>query len=406
MTNVKIVIGGNFGDEGKGLLTAFFAQQMMQRSGRCLVVMSNGGPQRGHTVVQNGNRHVFRHFGSGTFCGADTYFPAQFMVNPMIFSEERDELAGIFSGALPDSPAFPKVFIHPSCLVTTPFEMITNLILEEHRGKKRYGSVGVGIWETVIGGGKNFEELAGMSAAQIMDYLEKDRRAHMIQRLQSNGIGQVPQEWKEITEDPELIRRYTEDLFRMKEQVHICKDDLLRRYPEILFENGQGLLLSQEMKYRGYGNHTTPSNTGIENPARIMQSAFGGTDEIFSHAADELRVEAVYVTRSYMTRHGAGRFDTECPMNEINPDIRDLTNMPNDSQGTIRYGRLNMRSFLRRVKRDFAVWNQITPVPAGCAVCMTHLNEYDHCGARNKLVKYKSSSEEGAGCVTLNNNTR
>ena len=91
---------------------------------------------------------------------------------------------------------------------------------------------------------------------------------------------------------------------------------------------------------------------------------------------------------------------------EINPDIRDLTNMPNDSQGTIRYGRLNMRSFLRRVKRDFAVWNQITPVPAGCAVCMTHLNEYDHCGARNKLVKYKSSSEEGAGCVTLNNNTR
>ena len=91
---------------------------------------------------------------------------------------------------------------------------------------------------------------------------------------------------------------------------------------------------------------------------------------------------------------------------QVTGDIRDLTNMPNDSQGTIRYGRLNMRSFLRRVKRDFAVWNQITPVPAGCAVCMTHLNEYDHCGARNKLVKYKSSSEEGAGCVTLNNNTR
>ena len=86
---------------------------------------------------------------------------------------------------------------------------------------------------------------------------------------------------------------------------------------------------------------------------------------------------------------------------EINPDIRDLTNMPNDSQGTIRYGRLNMRSLLRRVKRDFSVWNQITQVPAGYAVCMTHLNEYEHCGARNKFVKYKSSSEEGAGCVTL-----
>ena len=88
MTNIKIVIGGNFGDEGKGLMTSFFAAQMMKQSGRCLVVLSNGGAQRGHTVVKEGVRHVFRHFGSGTLEGADTWFPEEFILNPMIFMKE------------------------------------------------------------------------------------------------------------------------------------------------------------------------------------------------------------------------------------------------------------------------------------------------------------------------------
>ena len=71
MTKVKIVIGGNFGDEGKGLLSAYFAEEMMQKEGKCLVVLSNGGAQRGHTVdLPDGRRHVFHHFGAGALCGA------------------------------------------------------------------------------------------------------------------------------------------------------------------------------------------------------------------------------------------------------------------------------------------------------------------------------------------------
>ena len=68
-------------------MSAYFAEEMMRRSGKCLTILSNGGAQRGHTVVRD-VRHVFRHFGSGTFAGADTYFPAEFIVNPMIFMKE------------------------------------------------------------------------------------------------------------------------------------------------------------------------------------------------------------------------------------------------------------------------------------------------------------------------------
>ena len=60
---IKIVIGANFGDEGKGLITDFFSYCLPT-----LVVMSNGGAQRGHTVdTADGKHHVFKHFGSGTF---------------------------------------------------------------------------------------------------------------------------------------------------------------------------------------------------------------------------------------------------------------------------------------------------------------------------------------------------
>lgn len=47
MKTVKVVIGANFGDEGKGQLTDYFAS----KSDNAIVVLHNGGPQRGHTVV-------------------------------------------------------------------------------------------------------------------------------------------------------------------------------------------------------------------------------------------------------------------------------------------------------------------------------------------------------------------
>lgn len=62
MKDIKIVIGANFGDEGKGLMTDYFSQKS-----NSIVVCSNGGAQRGHTVTTpTAIRHVFHHFGSGT----------------------------------------------------------------------------------------------------------------------------------------------------------------------------------------------------------------------------------------------------------------------------------------------------------------------------------------------------
>ena len=51
MAEIKIVYGTNFGDEGKGLMTDYFCHNAIQAGNKVLVVLSNGGSQRGHTVV-------------------------------------------------------------------------------------------------------------------------------------------------------------------------------------------------------------------------------------------------------------------------------------------------------------------------------------------------------------------
>ena len=89
MPNVKVVIGSNFGDEGKGLMTDYFCAEASKRNESCIVALCNGGAQRGHTVVTpDGIRHVFHHFGSGTFARATTYFGEEYILNPLAFRKE------------------------------------------------------------------------------------------------------------------------------------------------------------------------------------------------------------------------------------------------------------------------------------------------------------------------------
>ena len=88
---VKVVIGSNYGDECKGLATHYFSAEAAKNEKSCLNVLFNGGCQRDHTVETKDTqlRHIFHHFGSGTFDGAYTYFDQNFIVNPIFFCIEK-----------------------------------------------------------------------------------------------------------------------------------------------------------------------------------------------------------------------------------------------------------------------------------------------------------------------------
>ncbi len=70
-TAARVVIGAQFGDEGKGQVVAGEAAATGDDG---IVVRYNGGAQAGHTVVTpDGRRHVFSHVGSGAFSGTASF---------------------------------------------------------------------------------------------------------------------------------------------------------------------------------------------------------------------------------------------------------------------------------------------------------------------------------------------
>lgn len=353
MKTVKIVTGANFGDEGKGLMTDYFAHEAKKQGKSCLVVCHNGGSQRGHTVVSpSGVRHVFHHFGSGTFEGADTYLATEFIVNPMMFQKELSQLK--------EKGFTTKCFIDRNCRFTTPFDMMINQIAEEYRGAGKHGSCGLGIFETIVRSKTEISDIiyqfANQSAAAMKVFLDTIATKYLPDRLRQLGIKNIPEKWMEILSNKDtIIENYIYDFFEMLEQVQIVNCDIIDDYDYVIFEGAQGLLLDQDNV--SYMPHLTPSNTGIKNPLDII----GGR---------KAKLEVCYVSRTYMTRHGAGRFDMECSKSDINENIIDLTNVPNPFQDSIRYGMLELEDLKNRICSDSGNVNGTK------SLAITHMNEY------------------------------
>ena len=361
METVKIVIGANFGDEGKGYMTDYFASEANKQHKNCLVVCHNGGSQKGHTVVSPfGIRHVFHHFGSGNMTGAATYLSKDYIVNPIIFNKEYKDLKrkGIVT----------KTFIHKDCLVTTPFDMMINQIIEEYRNGNRHGSCGLGINETIVRNNKcgriTIYDVFNMLPLIIELYSNLDYVVsyYLPNRLKALGVESIPTKWVDILSKKEnIIENYISDLYIMKSRIELIDDSILDKYDYVIFEGSQGLLLDQNNME--YFPHLTPSNTGLMNPVNIIKD---------KNVTD---IEVCYVTRTYMTRHGAGRFDTECNKDKINPNMVDLTNVPNEFQGTLRYGRLDLNDLKNRIKNDYNKNSHGLNIKKSLAI--THMNEYD-----------------------------
>lgn len=333
---VKVIVGANYGDEGKGLATDYFSRRDILENKNVLNVLYNGGPQRGHTVEIEGRlRHIFHHFGSGTFAGADTYFDMDFMVNPMEFVKEAT--------ILEQEGVTPTCYIHPECRVITPFDMIINHIVETKRAESRHGSCGMGIWETeqryLLDTKKyTWGELASLPVKSIRIYLEYLRNVYLPQRLAWYGLHL--EDFKttyEYVKNDGLIDHYISDLLWMKEHVIDVNTvpDFASCYDSIIFEGAQGLALDAE-NVDEYP-HVTASRTGSYIP--------------ISRCNYDDDIDVVYITRSYFTRHGAGRFQ-ECPVWEINSNLVDNTNLYNCWQGDLRYGKFVKDSFAKRIAKD------------------------------------------------------
>jgi len=295
----RAVIGANFGDEGKGLVTDF----LCATDGADVVVRFNGGAQAGHTVVTpDGRRHVFGHFGSGSFVGVPTYLSEFFICNPIMFYSELEELE-------PFVP--PPVYASPKCLVSTFVDMIVNQRKEDARGDKRHGSVGLGVHETIV---RSEVPHLSITMADLWNGVNLEPiLVELSTKYAQYRTGSSIEDYEPMIEKfIDGCELFAEDVAPLG--IAQCKDPV--------FEGSQGLLL--DMDNKEFFPHVTHSNTGLKNVRTLCAQA--GIDKI----------DAYYVSRTYMTRHGVGPL----PGENSSMSFKDETNVLHKYQGALRFAPL------------------------------------------------------------------
>ena len=401
MKDVKIVIGANYGDEGKGLMTRHFAKESLKEGKDTIVVLHNGTAQRGHTVDYNPDfRHVYHHFGSGTIDGAATYFSKTFWIHPMTFSKEIEELKEkrIIPYNTGDTGALLKkellTFYDPNALVVTPFDMLvdhaTEAYIQCEHDEREYGSCGLGTWCAT--------ERFPYGLFTIEEWIDawRDRHKNDIYKMMLNESYQSCfnilikrkidldkiLEYKKIWDKREGHYQYIEINFAQDLSVfyHYAKPIsfswIYDNFNTLIFENGQGLGLDQNVDNEW---HTT-SNTGIINPYELLKDKEG------------FKAEVCYVSRSYLTRHGEGPLEQETTKKEINSKMVDKTNIPNEFQGTLRYGGLDLKEQNLRINKDFDIIKN--DLRFNMSKTITHCNEFEpgFCGDDFNYMSYNPYS--------------
>lgn len=360
---IEAVIGANYGDEGKGLFTEYLCRNRPKP----LVVMSNGGCQRGHTVnnVERGIRHVFHHFGSGSLVGASTMFSKTFLLNPMMFIKELNDLNRL--GVTLDAHRSPE------CTLQLPSDMFINQQLEKHRelSNNKHGSCGWGIWETIVRNrdykSLQFEDFLSMSNDSKKKYMHDTLDWQIENRLKVEDSLKIDEETLNIIRSEGFCNHFIDDCCLMAERCACLESSNLvecaenAEYETIVVENAQGLLLGTTYAPQDENGrvdiHTTPSKTGL-----------AGALESLGYSVDSNDVTPNYISRTYITRHGAGPF----PEETSNLKFKDKTNIYNEYQDSMRFGKMDYDAAISALKRISADAHSFNCVPK---LVLTHMNE-------------------------------
>ena len=276
--NASIVIGTLFGDEGKGAQVNFLARQ----ANKPLIIRFNGGHQVGHQVVlEDGTRHVFSNFGSGTLQGAPTYWSRFCTVSPTGVLREGEVLR--------EMGITPLVYYDANAMVTTPFDILKNI---QNDNNNNHGSVGVGFGQTI-------QRNDDMYHLYMRDLLYPKIRDAKLQNIINH--------YYKYNFNPALPRQNVKTRALYDKFINACNElvrthqiifDGLRSFQDYdwIFEGGQGILL--DMDY-GFFPNVTRSNTTAKNALELLKDY------------PERHIRTFYMTRAYQCRHGNGYMTNE-----------------------------------------------------------------------------------------------
>jgi adenylosuccinate synthase len=282
MAQVIVVVGTQWGDEGKGKIIDLLAEFAG------VVVRFQGGSNAGHTLVVKGEKFVFHLIPSGILHrGKQCIIGSGVVVDPSVLIEEIDNLKA--KGYLQDDS---QLLLSEEAHLIFPYHKR----IDQGRERIRSGKIGT----TGRGIGPAYEDRASRYGIRVIDLAEEEvfrrkleenltlKNYYLIHVLQEEGLELEPL-YQEYIRYGERLRCYiTNTSLFLSQQIKEGK--------KVLFEGAQGSLLDVD---HGTYPYVTSSNTVAGN---ACAGAGVGPTQI------DLVLGA---SKAYTTRVGGGPFPTE-----------------------------------------------------------------------------------------------
>ena len=287
-----VVMGSQWGDEGKGKIVDYLAQQAEA------VVRYGGGSNAGHTVAVNGEEYKLRLLPSGIlYKGTLCVIGNGVVVDPKVMLEEMDAMAarGIdVSGIRLSNRAH----------VVLPYHSLIDELSEELRGNSKIGTTKRGI-------GPCYQDKAKRVGIRVCDLMDKEEFAKRLKENLAVKNIELERMYNHAPLDYDTILKEYEG-YAERLRPYVCDtiallNDELAKGKKVLFEGAQATMLDVDYGTYPYVTSSHPVAGGIGIGAGV--------------APNKLQT-VVGVVKAYCTRVGAGPFPTE-QLNEIGEKLRE-----------------------------------------------------------------------------------
>ncbi|MFW6273766.1 MAG: adenylosuccinate synthase [Halanaerobium sp.] len=277
----KIVVGAQWGDEGKGKITDMLAKTAD------LVVRYGGGNNAGHTVIVDDVKFELHLIPSGIlYKDKISVLGGGVVIDPeaMVAEMEGLEARGI---------SLENLYISETAHVILPYHRMLDGLEEKRKGDSKIGTTGKGI-------GPCYTDKISRRGIRIADLLDEKRfKAKLEQALDFHNeiLEKIYKEERLNAED--IIEEYRPYIEKI--EPHVTNTSLLlnKAYAEdkkIFFEGAQGTLLDIDYGTYPFVTSSNPTAGGV-----CTGTGMGPT------TIDDV----IGVTKAYLTRVGEGPFPTE-----------------------------------------------------------------------------------------------
>ena len=279
---VDLLLGLQWGDEGKGKIVDVLTKNYD------IIARFQGGPNAGHTLIFDGNKHVLHTIPSGIFHDkAINIVGNGVVIDPVIFKKEMDNLSQY------NIDFKSKLFISRKAHLILPTHRLLDAASETSKGKAKIGS-------TLKGIGPTYMDKTGRNGIRVGD-LELVNWKDKYDALTEKHLKMLKFFNVDIEYDlKELEAEFCEAIEVLKKLTFIDSEEYLnnaiKNGKTVLAEGAQGSMLDIDF---GTYPFVTSSNTTAAGACTGLGVAPNKIGDVFG------------IFKAYTTRVGSGPFPTE-----------------------------------------------------------------------------------------------